>query len=58
MRKVRSFVAVQLAHTTVKLANPARFERATVSFVGWCSVQLSYGSMVPLREFESRHTYS
>jgi hypothetical protein len=32
------------------LARPKRFELLTPRFVVWCSIQLSYGRLIPLPE--------
>ena len=36
------------------LARPKRFELLTPRFVVWCSIQLSYGRLIPLPETGAR----
>src|SRR5262249_10266902 len=38
------------------LARPKRFELLTPRFVVWCSIQLSYGRLIPLPETGPRHS--
>jgi hypothetical protein len=38
------------AGTKTKMARPKRFELLTPRFVVWCSIQLSYGRLIPLPE--------
>jgi hypothetical protein len=42
------------------MARPKRFELLTPRFVVWCSIQLSYGRLIPLPENRTaaqRHSY-
>ena len=47
-------LAAKFAKSKTKMARPKRFELLTPRFVVWCSIQLSYGRLIPLPEIGPR----
>ena len=43
-------LVAKFAKSKTKMARPKRFELLTPRFVVWCSIQLSYGRLIPLPE--------
>ena len=43
-----------MAELVMDVARPKRFELLTPRFVVWCSIQLSYGRLIPLPEIGPR----